>query len=209
MSVPALRIHFHPASYNARRTLAVAFHVGAPVEVVICDLMAGAQGTPKFRALNPNGLVPVLEDGDFVLWESMAITQYLAEKYPSSVWPADARVRADITRWQAWDLAHFGRAADVLLFENRLRGMFGLGAPNEVAVAQAEAAFSKHAKTLDTQLASRDYVVGDTLTLADFSLAGAFGSATYAGAPVAGFANVARWFQQMQQLPAWERVSKT
>ena len=209
MSTPALRIHYHPASYNARRALAVAFHVGAPVEIVICDLMAGAQGTPAFRALNPNGLVPVLEDGDFVLWESMAIAQYLADKYPSSAWPADARARADITRWQAWDLAHFGRAADVLLFENRLKGMFGLGAPNEVAVAQAEAAFTKHAKVLDAQLASRPYVVGDAPTLADFALAGTFGSATYSGGPVTGFANIDRWYRKMQALPAWERVSKT
>ena len=208
MPSPALRIHFHPASYNARRTLAVAFHVGAPVEVVICDLMSGAQGSPEFRALNPNGLVPVLEDGDFVLWESMAITQYLAEKYPSSMWPADARIRADITRWQAWDLAHFGRAADVLLFENRLRGMFGLGAPNEVAVAQAEAAFTRHAQVLDNQLSSRTYVLGDTLSLADFALAGTFGSATYAGAPVAGFAHVARWYDLVRALPAWERAAR-
>jgi glutathione S-transferase len=208
MSNTDLRMHFHPASYNSRRALAVAFHVDAPVEVVICDLMSGAQGSPAFRALNPNGLVPVLEDGDFVLWESMAITQYLADKYPSSVWPNDARVRADITRWQGWDLAHFGRAADVLLFENRLRGMFGLGAPNEVAVAQAEAAFTKHAQVLDTHLTSRTHVLGDTLTLADFALAGTFGSATYAGAPVTGFANVARWYDLIRALPAWERVSK-
>ena len=157
MPSPALRIHFHPASYNARRTLAVAFHVGAPVEVVICDLMSGAQGSPEFRALNPNGLVPVLEDGDFVLWESMAITQYLAEKYPSSMWPADARIRADITRWQAWDLAHFGRAADVLLI---VAEHYSRGAPTETIATPKNGTTRKMSWTSQQRVGRQQFQAG-------------------------------------------------
>ena len=159
MSTPALRIHYHPASYNARRALAVAFHVGAPVEIVICDLMAGAQGTPAFRALNPNGLVPVLEDGDFVLWESMAIAQYLADKYPSSAWPADARARADITRWQAWDLAHFGRAPFFRYFE---RAQSTDETIEELVVAAGSLASRKIGAiiVLERQIGLRNYIEG-------------------------------------------------
>ena len=202
-----MRFHFHPASYNARRALAVAYHLELPIEVVVCDLMSGAQQAPAFLALNPNGRVPVLEDGGFTLWETMAITQYLAAQTPNTLWPDDPRARADITRWQAWDLAHFGRAADVLLFENRLRGMFGLGPPNEVAVRQAEVDFRKYAGILDAHLASRPYVTGASLTLADFSLAGAYESAVGAAAPAADFPHVARWYATIRALPAWARAA--
>ncbi len=202
-----MRFHHHPASYNSRRALAVAHHLGLDVEVTICDLMAGAQQAPEFLALNPNGRVPVLEDGDFVLWESMAVSQYLASQTTNSLWPDDARVRADITRWQAWDLAHFGRAGDILLFENVVRKMFGLGDPDAAAVAQAETTLAKFAAVLDAQLGERNHVVGEALTLADFFLAGSYESALGAGAPLLAFANVARWYQGIRSLPAWGRAA--
>lgn len=202
-----MRFHHHPASYNSRRALAVAYHLGVEVEVVICDLMTGAQRSAEYLAVNPNGKVPAVQDGRLALWESLAISQYLADQRPSSFFPADAGARADITRWMAWDLAGLGRATDVLLFENVLRGMFGLGAPDAAAVATASDKLRANAAILEVQLGRGAYLTGETLTVADFFVAGSWETAAAAGGPTADYSNVQRWHAAIAALPAWSKAA--
>ena len=95
-----------PPSPNTWKVRAVAAHLGLPLEFEFVDLTKGQQRTPAYLALNPTGRAPVLIDGDFTVWESNAIMQYLAGRSPNSLWPNDSRVRADIMRWQSWQLAH-------------------------------------------------------------------------------------------------------
>ncbi len=130
-------------------------------------------------------------DGDFTLWESNAIMQYIASKTATPLWPNDARSRADITRWQCWELAHWGaQACGPLTFENLVKKFVNLGAPDQTAVAKATEAFNKEAKVLDAHLAKHKYLVGDVLTLADFTVAAPLFHAQGAGMPVAPYANV-------------------
>src|SRR6202011_3893879 len=127
----------------------------------------GASRTPAYLALNPTGRTPVLVDGDFKLWESNAILQYIAGKSANSLWPNDARARADIARWQFWQLAHWGgEACQPLTFQRFVKQLFNLGPPDEAAVAKGTEAFNKEAKMLDAYLAAQKYLVGDALTLA-------------------------------------------
>src|SRR5688572_6080932 len=103
-----MRLHVFPHSNNAVAVLAVVHHLELPVELVMVDLLRGAQKTPAFTALNPNQRMPVLEDGAFVLWESNAIAQYLAAQRPASgLWPTDPARQADVSRWQFWQTAHW------------------------------------------------------------------------------------------------------
>jgi len=79
-------------------------------------------------AINPNGSVPTLVDGELVLWESNAIMQYLADKVPDSgLFPQNPQLRADVARWQFWELAHFNRAFGTLAFEEWARRTGRLG----------------------------------------------------------------------------------
>ncbi|MBV1902969.1 MAG: glutathione S-transferase N-terminal domain-containing protein, partial [Marinosulfonomonas sp.] len=71
-------------SPNALRVRAVALELGIDLEVIEVDLRAGGTKTDEFLAMNPNGKIPVLQDGDFVLWESRAINSYLASKKPQA-----------------------------------------------------------------------------------------------------------------------------
>ena len=91
------------------RCARVAAHLGVPLELEFVDLSKGAQHAPAYLALNPTGRTPTLVDGDFKLWESNAIMQYLAGQKPNSLWPNDARARADITRWQMLAARALGR----------------------------------------------------------------------------------------------------
>ncbi|MEM7605873.1 MAG: glutathione S-transferase family protein, partial [Myxococcota bacterium] len=98
----SIRLHFHPVSPSSRAVLAGLHHLGSPadVEFVEVDIRAGESQLPSYRALNPNGMIPCLEVGDFRLWESGAILQYLADRYgPSELYPTALEARANVNRW--------------------------------------------------------------------------------------------------------------
>ena len=104
-----------------------ALHLGVQLELVLVDLAKGAQRSPEFLALNPNGRVPVLVDGDFVLTESHAIMQYLADITPGqTVYPTDVKCRADVNRWLFWNAQHFQPAVGVLNQERMVKPRFGV-----------------------------------------------------------------------------------
>ena len=115
-----MKLYFHPKSPNATAVLAVAYEFGIALDLQEVNLPGGEQRQSAFLKINPNGKVPALEDGDFVLWESGAIMQYLAAQKPgNSLWPADNRVRADITRWQLWRMGEWGRGAGTVVQPDR------------------------------------------------------------------------------------------
>ncbi len=103
-----MKLHVFPPSPRALKVLALARHLNYDFEIVLVDLFKGEQRAPGYAALNPNMRMPVLEDGDYKLWESNAILQYLAAKKPESgLWPADIRGQADVARWCNWESAHW------------------------------------------------------------------------------------------------------
>jgi hypothetical protein len=123
-----MKLYILPTSPNSRKVLAVIHHLGLKPKIVCLDFASADTAKPEFMALNPNGVVPVLVDGTFRLWESNAINQYLVEKAGgSSLFPRDPQSRADITRWQFWEQAHFNRAFGTLIFESVVKPKFGLG----------------------------------------------------------------------------------
>ena len=101
-----MKLYGFPGSPNTWKVRAVAAHLGLAVQDVLVDLGKGEQRAPDYLALNPTGRTPTLVYGDFVLWESAAIMQYLATQKPNALWPEDTRTRADIMRWQSWHLQH-------------------------------------------------------------------------------------------------------
>ena len=134
--------------------------------------------------------------------------QYIAGKSPNSLWPSDTRTRADIMRWQSWDLAHWGKeACDPLLFQRLVKKFLNLGPPDEAAVAQGLACFHKEAKVLDTHLATQPYLVGNDVTLADFSVAAPLFHAEGADMPLAPYGNVQAWFGRVSALPCWQQTA--
>src|SRR3954463_11342499 len=83
----AMKLYGFPLSPNTWKVRAVIAHLGLPVEEIFVDLSKGEQMAPSYLMLNPTGRTPTLVDGDFVLWESTAIINYLASKKPSTLWP--------------------------------------------------------------------------------------------------------------------------
>ncbi len=127
----------------------------------------GGTDTPEFRAMNPRGLVPVLKDGDLVVWESCAILRYLAAVYGGggTFWPADPAARAGVDMWAEWGKNELAQSFTVPIFWSRVRT--AAKDRDEAALTAAIARFESHLDLLEAQLQDRDYVSGDALTAAD------------------------------------------
>lgn len=188
---------------NGRKPCAVARYLGLPVTYHRVDLVRGEQKKPEFLAINPNGRVPALVDGDTRLWESHAIMMYLAQKAGSPIWPSDPARQSDVVRWLLWDTSHFSRHAGRLFWENYVKAAFGLGEPSPMEIEDAEKFFNDFARVLDRHLQGRDHVVDGGLTIADFGLAAMLPTAAEARLPLEPYAEIRRWHDGLMQIPAW------
>jgi len=198
-----VKLYGFPPSPNTWKVRALAHHLGLPLEHVHVDLLKGEQRKPEFLALNPTGRTPVLVDGEFRLSESTAIMQYIASRSRSDLWPADERTRADIMRWQSWQLQHWAKACEPMLFERVVKAIFKLGPPDQAVLAKATEVFNAEARYFDDHLSRRSHLVADRLTLADFSVASYLFHGEAGQIPLSGHANIVRWFQSVAALPCW------
>jgi len=201
-----MKLYHNPLSPNVRRVRLTAAVLGIELEEVVVDFAKGEHKSPAYLALNPNGAVPMLVDGDFALTESRAIMQYLASTKPESgLLPRDEKERIDVTRWQFWDASHFSPVLGTIAFEKLMKPMMGLGAPDVAKIEENLKGFRRWAAVLDARLAGRDYVVGSTLTVADLTLASSLMYARQAEVPVAEFKNIDAWFNRISELDGWKK----
>lgn len=199
-----MKLYGFPPSPNTWKVRAVAAYLKMPLELEFVDLTKGAHRTPDYLALNPTGRTPTLVDGDFTLWESNAIMQYIAGKSANTLWPNDDRVRAEITCWQCWQLAHWSaEACQPLTFQRLVKKLVNLGPPDEAVVTKATEAFNREAKMLDAHLAKQQYLVGRSVTLADFAVAASMIYAKEAEMPVGPYAHLRAWSERVTALPCW------
>jgi len=201
-----MKLYFNPLSPNVRRVRLTAAVLGIELEEKLLDFAKGEHKNPEYLALNPNGAVPTLVDGDFVLTESRSIMQYLASKKPESgLLPKDEAARADVIRWQFWDSSHFSPQLGTYTFEKLIKGMVGLGEPDVAKPTEALATFRRFGAVLNQRLEGRQYVVGNGLTLADLTLASSLMYAKQTEVPLAEFPNVERWFARITALDGWKK----
>ncbi len=202
-----MKIYHSPFSSNAKKALMTALQLGLDLERINVDLSKGEQKKPDFLAINPNGKVPVLVDGDFVLSESQAIMAYLADTTPGqTLYPTELRARADVNKWMFWSANHWGPAISIINWERMVKRFLGLGDPDQSQVARGEALFHDSAKVLDAHLADREWISGKGLTLADISVGCPLMVAVPAQLPLAQYANVQRWFARVQELDSWKKT---
>jgi glutathione S-transferase len=204
----SIEIYAFPPSPRAFKVMALANHLGLDWTLRLLDLPKGGHKTAQYAALNPNVRMPTLKDGDYVLWESNAILQYLAGKKPESgLLPKDERARLDVTRWQFWDLAHWDPTCVIFAFEYVVKPfVLRAGEPDMAAIAKGTEAFHRAAKVLDGQLKGKKFVTGDTLTVADFSLGAPMKFADMAHYPLEPYGEIKRWYATLCALPAWQKT---
>ncbi len=203
-----MKLYHSPLSSNARRTVMTAMELGLQPELIAVDLGQGAQRQPDFLRLNPGGKVPVLVDGDLVLWESYAIVQYLADKTPGqALYPSEPAARAEVNRWIAWCAARLAPAATILNWERFIKRLLGLGDPDASLVQHGEAEFKACVELLNTHLAERSYLTGDALSLADLTLAPVFMYEKVAGLPIGEAEHLRAWLARIEARDSWKQTT--
>lgn len=192
-----MKLYTFSLSPNCQKVDALAREVGLPLELVALNLFKGEAKTKAMLAKNPNGKLPILEDGDFVLWESSAMLPYVAAKAGrEDLSPTAPRQRAEVDRWMAWSSIHFAPAVRKVAFERVVKKLAGLGAPDEAAVKEGTVAFAEVARVLEASLPENGYVCG-VLTIADFQLAPYAALTASCGLDVTPYPKVRAWLDRM------------
>ena len=196
-----LKILGHPASSNVQKVLWCCGELALPFERRDIAGPFGGNRTPEYLALNPNGLVPTIDDDGFVLWESNVIVRYLAAKHGNGkLYPADLRRRADAERWMDWQQTTVAAPMGVL-FRALLRK------PAETIDASALDAARGRAtaawEILDRALARHRYVAGDELTVGDIALGNAIHRWHRLPIERPALANLDAWYARLRELSAY------
>jgi glutathione S-transferase len=189
--------------------VALKNHLALDCEVQPIDLGRGDQFTPEYLAPNPNKKMPALEDDGFMLWESNAILFYFAGKRPDhGLWPSDLQGQADVLRWLAWESAHWdAESCGMVAYEKASKAVLGLRPPDPAFIARGEQNFSRFAAVLNNSLRRKTWLLGERLTIADFSVGGLVPSAERMQLPVGNFPEIVRWYKRLAALPAWQEAA--
>ncbi len=205
-----MQLYTFPPSPNSLCCQAVANQIGIELELIPVDLPGGGQMAPEFIKLNPNHKIPTLVDGDFCLWESSAIMLYLAHRAPESqLVPDDPKLKAIVAQWMFWKCAHFGPACGVYTFENLVKPMLGMGDPDPAELEKGSENFHRFFAVLNEHLSGKDFIVGDSITLADHSIVTWLVHAEAAAFPMENYNEVKRWSSAILGTDAWQKALAT
>jgi len=206
-----MKLYLFPPSARALAIVALKNHLALDCEVQPIDLGRGDQLIPEYLALNPNKKMPTLEDDGFMLWESNAILFYMAAKCPDrGLWPSDLKGQADVLRWLAWESAHWdAESCGMVAYEKASKAVLGLGRPDPAFIARGEQNFARFAAVLNDSLIGETWLIGERLTIADFSVGGLVPSAERMELPVGDFPEILRWYKGLAALPAWQDALAT
>jgi glutathione S-transferase len=203
-----MKLYNNNFSPNAKRARVCANELGINLNVIEIDFAKGDNRKPEYLAKNPNAKVPVLEDDDgFVLWESAAIMTYLATKNPQkNLFPTDAKTRAECIRWMFWNASHFEQAVYGVGMEKIVKPMFG-GQPNTSIIEACTKDYERYAPLLDAHLKGKTWILGDTFSIADISVAAVAEFAVPSGLDLGKYPNLKAWFGRVTERDSWRKAS--
>ena len=191
-------------SSNLKKVTWLCEEIGLTYNRIDAGMSFGVVNTPEYRKLNPNGLVPTIDDEGFILWESNAIVRYLAAKHAAgTLWPTDLKVRADADRWMDWCTSTLWPAFRPV-FWNLIRTPADKRSQKEIDEGARNT--GELLARLDGCLAGRKFVAGDQLTIGDI----AFGPVVYLVQNVPfdrpKLANYDAWYARISERPAFKKV---
>lgn len=198
-----ITIHGHPASTCTRKVLMTLGETDTPYELKLVDLAKGEHKQPLHLQRQPFGRIPVLEEGDFRLFESRAIARYLAGRSAGALIPADAQARARVEQWISVETSEFSTHAMKFVYEHVFKR------PQEPAVLEAATkALTATLGVMDAQLAQTPYLAGETFTLADVVYMPYidYVMTTPARALFEPHAHVMAWWKRISERPTWRKV---
>lgn len=206
-----MKLYMHPVSTTCRPILLYIAENNLDVEEQLVDLMTGEHTKDPYAAVNPNKLVPVLEDGNFRLTESSAILKYLADKFDQPTYPKDLQKRARVNERMDWFNTQFNREFSYgftypQLFPHHKRPTDDV---QSATIAWGKERAEQYLEILDKYLigASQQYLCGDEITIADYFGACLVTLGEVTRCDYSAYPNVCRWLANMKRLKSWGEVN--
>lgn len=196
-----LTLYTNALSPNGRRVELFLKYAQIPYRAQVVDLRKGEQRLPDFLAKNPHGKIPTIQDGNAFLWESHAILRYLAgSRNLTQFYPSEAVARARVDGWMDWNLGAFGAAVRKVVVATLFR-------PDPAVAQEGKEEVKPLLSLLDQNLQKNRFIAGDTLTIADFSVATALGRLEDCGVDLKAYPAVHRWFEPIKGWPGWKETN--
>jgi glutathione S-transferase len=206
-----MKLYGHIWSTNTRKTLATLAEKKQEAEFRPLALPKGEHRSPEHLALHPFAKVPVLEDGDFVLYETRAINAYLDKTLPGpSLVPTNARELARMDQWTNVADAYFVPFVMPVIMELLFRPYLG-GERNDEAVAAGREGMQPALDQLDRALAKSEYVAGTSFSLGDIHWMPYVEYLVHIGdaESIAGRKHLAAWWERVSARDSWRKVART
>jgi glutathione S-transferase len=205
-----VKIYYHPASTTSRPLMHFAAESGLQAEFQVVDLFTGEHMGDAYTEVNPNQLVPTLDDESFRLTESSAILKYLADRIDSPAYPKELKQRARVNEMMDWintqlcrDFA-YGTVYPQIFPHHKRPG----DEVQKATVAWGQERAKRWMTVLDQRLLgpNKTYLCGDQVTIADYYGASFVHLAEVTGSDLKSYPNVKRWLDRMKSSPSWEKV---
>jgi glutathione S-transferase len=206
-----MKLYYHPVSTTSRMIMLFAAEEGVDLDFEVVDLMTGEHMKDAYAAINPNRLVPVLEDGDFRLTESSAILKYLADKVGSPAYPKDLQKRARVNERMDWLNSNLYRDFGYGLIYPQLFPHHNRG--EQIQSGTLDWGRDKTQgwlKVLDENIIGprNAYLCGDQVTIADYCGGPMLSLGEVIGCNYAPYPNVTRWLGNIKALKSWPKVNE-
>ena len=199
-----LTLYTTALSANGRKTMAVARYLNLPIEQRIVNVYAGEGQDERYRKINPWGKVPTLVDGEFVLWESNAILMHMSEAHGNYVLSSkDAYKRADILRWLFWESSHWQPILTRIMVQKVAQSLIETSNSKQLSIKWQDVELESHLKVLESNLEVNNFVCGDELTIADFSIAGMTTYFPVCDFPYSNYPAIANWIERLNKISSW------
>jgi glutathione S-transferase len=197
-----MKLYGVPAS-RAMRCLWMLEELGVPYENIKTNFATGDTRQAAYLKINPNGHIPVLQDGDVTLWESLAINLYLARKYDKGLWPKTVADEGHTFKWSLWAMTE----AEEPVLTTLLHRVFLPESQREKAKADdAAQRCETPLRVLDGELAGKSFLLGNDFSVADLNVASVVSWAPMAGLDMSYAANVGAWMGRCTARPAFAKV---
>jgi glutathione S-transferase len=207
-----MKLYMHPVSMTSRPVRLFIAENKLAVDEQVVDLMTGEHYQEPFAAINPNRMVPVLEDGDFRLTESLAILKYLADKFDLPSYPKDLKQRAKVNEMMDWFNSNFYRDYGYGFVYPQIFPHHKRPTPEaqEATLAWGKERAKGWLSVLDSHFIGpkKQYLCGDQITIADYFGIGLLTLGEIIRCDYSAYPNVQRWVANMKRLPNWGKINE-
>lgn len=187
---------------SAGRCIWTLEEAGVPYTLKELDFKNREHKSPDFLKINPNGKIPALADGNFTLFESMAINSYIAESYKKELLGKDVKERALVNQWSFWAISELQPP----IIEVFIQKIFVPEERRDHKSIEENSKFLPELFTvLNNSLQGKKYLAGDDFTLADINVATVAGIAMPIGFNLSSYSNVENWLRNMSERPAYQK----